>query len=169
MYLDFKPVHQCLHLVHLKKAGAIKEEVEIFLRAGFIYPVPLIEWVSNIIPVMKKQGTIRVCVDYRDFNQACPKDNYLTPFINQIINDCVGCEIFSFMDGYSGYNQINIYPEDQYKTIFIYPWGTFSYRKLPVGLENTGETFKRAMDYAFHEINHIVQPYLDDLPTHSRN
>ena len=90
---------------------------------------------------MKKQGTIRVCIDYRDVNQACPKDNYPTPFINQIIDECARCEIFSFMDGFSGYNQINICPQDQSKTAFIFPWGTFAYRKLPFGLKNEGGTF----------------------------
>jgi hypothetical protein len=71
------------------------------------------------------------------------------------------------MDGVSGYNQINIVPEDQHKTAFIFPWVTFSYRKLFFGLKNVGTTFQRAMYYAFHDIKYIIQPYLDDLPTHS--
>jgi hypothetical protein len=71
------------------------------------------------------------------------------------------------MDGFSSYNQINIAPEDQHKTAFICPWGTFSYRKLPFGLKNAGATFQHAMSYTFHDIKHIVQPYLDDLPAHS--
>jgi hypothetical protein len=71
------------------------------------------------------------------------------------------------MDGFSGYNQINIVPEDQHKTTFIFPWGTFAYGKLPFGLKNTGANFQCAMSYAFHDINHIVQPYLDDLHAHS--
>ena len=141
MYLDVKPVRQWICPVHPKKTAAIKAEVENFLRAGFIYPVPLTEWVSNIVPVMKKQGTIRVYVGYRDVNLACPKDNYPTPFINQIIDDCAGCEIFSFMDGFSGYNQINICLDDQHKTTFICPWGTFTYRKLLSGLKNVVATF----------------------------
>jgi hypothetical protein len=62
----------------------------------------------------------------------------------------------------------NIRPQDQSKTAFICPWGTFAYRKLPFGLKNAGATFQRAMNYAFHDIKHIVQPYLDDLPAHSR-
>ena len=94
MYPDVKLVCQRLCAIHPKKIAAIKAEVEKFLHAGFIYPVPLTEWVSNIVPVMKKQGTIRVCVDYRDVNISCLKENYPTPFIEQIIDDCVGCEIF---------------------------------------------------------------------------
>jgi hypothetical protein len=118
------------------KPSAIKLEVEKLLKDGFIYPVALTDWVSNLVLVNKKQGTIRVCVDYRDINKACPKDNFPTPFIDQIVDDCAGSEIFSLMDGFSGYNQINILPVDQHKTTFICPWGTFAYQKLPFGLKN---------------------------------
>jgi hypothetical protein len=71
------------------------------------------------------------------------------------------------MDGFSGYNQINILPTDQQKTAFIFPWGTFAYRKLPFGLKNVGVNFQHAISYAFHDIKHIVKPYLDYLPMHS--
>jgi hypothetical protein len=73
------------------------------------------------------------------------------------------------MDGFSKYNHIEILPDDQHKTAFICPWETFTYRKLPFGLKNVGATFQRAMLYAFHDIKHIGEPYLDDLPTHSSN
>ena len=81
-YAEAKPIRQKLRQIHPKKAAAIKAEVEKLLRAGFIYPIPLTEWVSNIVPITKKQGIIRVCIDYRDLNKACPKDNYPTPFID---------------------------------------------------------------------------------------
>jgi hypothetical protein len=71
------------------------------------------------------------------------------------------------MDGFSRYNQINTVPADQHKIAFICPWGTFAYWKLPFGLKNADVNFQRAMSYAFHDIKHIVQPYLDDLPAHS--
>jgi hypothetical protein len=154
-------------LVHPQKAAAIKLEVEKLLKAGFIYPVALTDWVSNLISIDKKQGTIRVCIDYRDINKACPKDNFPTPFVDQIVDDCAETEIFSLMDGFSGYNQINIVPTDQHKTIFIFSWGTFAYRKLPFGLKNVNATFQRAVSYAFHDIKNIVQLYLIDLPAHS--
>jgi hypothetical protein len=110
---------------------------------------------------------IHVCVDYRDINKACPKDNYPTPFVDHIIDDCTGSEIFSLMDGFFGYNQINILHVDQHKTAFIFPWGTFSYQKLPFGLNNAGATFQCDMYYSFHDIKNIVEPYINDLPTHS--
>jgi hypothetical protein len=112
-------------------------------------------------------GMIRVCINFHDLNKACPKDNYTTPFIDQIIDECAGCEAFSFMDGFSGYNQIQIKPEDQHKMTFICPWGTFAYRKMPFGLKNAGATFQRAMSFAFHDLNHIVEAYLDDLASRS--
>ena len=168
IYENSKHFYQRLQPFHLRKTTTIKTEVEKLLRVGFVYPVPLIEWVSNIVLVVKKQGTIRVCVYYRDLNIVCPKDNYPTPFIDQIIDDCASCESFSFLNIFSGYNQIAIKPVDQQKTTFIFPWGICAYQKLPFGLKNAGETFQRAMDYTFHDIRHIVQGYLDDLPAHSK-
>ena len=167
-YPGARPIRQKLRPVNPKNAPAIKAEVEKFLKAGFIYPVPLTEWVSNPVPVTKKEGAIRVCTDFRDLNLACPKDNYPTPFIDQIIDDCAGSEIFSFMDGFSGYNQIQIKPEDQHKTAFICPWGTFAYKKMSFGLKNVGATFQRAMSYVFHDIKRFVDAYLDDLAAHSK-
>ena len=77
----------------------------------------------------KKQGMINVCTDFRDLNRFIPKDNFPTPFIDHILDECVGSEVFSFMDGFSRYNQIQIKPEDQHKTTFICPWGTFCISK----------------------------------------
>jgi len=93
----------------------------MFLNASFIYHVLLTEWVSNPISVDKKKGNLRVCMDFRDLNKSCPKDNVSTPFIDQILDEFVGSDIFSFMDGFSRYNQIQIRPEDQHKTAFICP------------------------------------------------
>ena len=72
------------------------------------------------------------------------------------------------MDGFSGYNQIQIKPEDQHKIAFIFPWGTFAYKKIPFGLKNAGATFQRDMNFAFRYIKAIVEPYLNDLLAHSR-
>jgi hypothetical protein len=71
------------------------------------------------------------------------------------------------MDGFYGYNHIDILSVDQHKTNFICPWGTFSYQKLPFGLKNVGSTFQLAMSYEFYDIKHIVEPCIEDLPTHS--
>jgi hypothetical protein len=141
-YSDAKPDRQRLRVVNPRKAPIIKAEVEKLLNVGFIYPIPLTEWVFNPIPVNKKQGTIRVYMDFRDLNKACPKDNFPKLFIYQILNECARSEVFSFMDRFSGYNQIQIKPEDQHKTSFICPWGTIAYRKMPFSLKNVGATFQ---------------------------
>jgi hypothetical protein len=167
-YLYAKPIRQCIRAINPRKSSAIKAEVEKLLHAGFIYLVPLTEWVSNPVPVNKKQGTIHVCIEFRDLNKACPKDNFLTPFIDQILDECAGTRVFSFMDGFSRYNQIQIKPEDQHKTTFICPWGTFAYRKMPFNLKNAGATFQCAMTFAFDDLRHIVEAYLDNLVAHSR-
>jgi hypothetical protein len=88
--------------------ATIKVEVENFLKAGFIYLVPLTEWVSNPIHVDKNKGTVCICMDFHDLNKACLKDNFLAPFIDQIIDECAGRKTFSFMDGFFGYNHIQI-------------------------------------------------------------
>lgn len=103
-YSNAKPVHQKLCPVNPCKETTIKDEVEKLLNAGFIYPVPLTKWVSNLIPVDKNKGKLRVCMEFRDLNKACPKDNFPTPFIDQILDACAGSEFFSFIDDFSGYN-----------------------------------------------------------------
>ena len=167
-YPNVKPMRQKLRAINPRKALAIKVKIEKLLKLNFIYLVPLMEWLSNPVVVNKKEGKIGVCIDFRDLNKVSPKDNYPTPFIDQILDDCAPDEIFSFMDGFSRYNRIQIKPEDQHKTSFIYPWGTFTYRKIPFGLKNVGATFQQAMSYAFHDITRIVEAYLDDLTAHSK-
>jgi hypothetical protein len=165
---DITPVHQKQRPLHPSKAAAIKAEIDKLRTAGFIYPIAYMSWVSNPVLVDKKQGTIRVCTDFRNLNNACPKDNFPTPFIDQVIDDCAGHEALSFMDGFSGYNQIQIHPADQYKTAFITPWGTFAYRVMPFGLNNAGATFQRAMTYIFHDLAEIILAYLGDLTARSK-
>jgi hypothetical protein len=101
-YPNVKLVRQNPRVVNPKKEPAIKAKIEKLLKAGFIYPIPLTEWVSNPVAINKKEGKIRVCTDFCDLNKACPKDNYPMSFIDQILDDCSGDEIFSFMDRFSG-------------------------------------------------------------------
>jgi hypothetical protein len=167
-YLDAKPVRQFLRNVNPWKAPAIKAEVEKLLNVGFIYRVPLTEWVSNLVPMNKKKGTICVCMEICDLNKSCPKDKFPTPFIDKILDECARSEVFSFMDRFSGYNQIQIKPEDQHKMTLICPWGTFTYRKMPFGLKNARPTVQHSMTFEFHNIKHIFEAYLYDLAAHSR-
>jgi hypothetical protein len=109
---------------------------------------------------------IQVCMDFHDLKKSCLEGNFPTPFINQILNECKGSDIFSLMDGFSGYNHIQIRPEDQCKTIFIFPLETFAYKNMPFGLKNIGATFQWAMMFSFHDLKNTVEDYLDDLTTH---
>ena len=80
---------------------------------------------ANIAPVPKKDGKVRMCVDYRDLNKASPKDDFPLPHIDVLVDSTAKCKVFSFMDGFSGYNQIKMALEDREKTSFITPWGRF--------------------------------------------
>jgi hypothetical protein len=165
---DITPVRQKQRPLHPSKATTIKAEIDKLRTVRFIYPITYTSWVSNPIPVDKKQGSIRICIDFLDLNNACPKDKFPMPFIDQIIDDYTDHKVLSFMDGFSGYNQIQIHPVDQYKTAFITPWGTFAYRVMPFGLKNVGATFQWAMTYIFHDLVAIILAYLDDLTTRSK-
>jgi hypothetical protein len=105
-YPDAKPIRHHLKAINPRKASTIKAKVEKLLNVGFIYQFPLTEWVSNPVPMNKKKGKIHVCMEFHDLNKYFPKDNFSTPFIDRILDECVGSKIFSFMDGFLGYRQI---------------------------------------------------------------
>ncbi|KAG8497327.1 hypothetical protein CXB51_008505 [Gossypium anomalum] len=122
--------------------------------AGFLQEVKYSEWVASIVPVSKKDGKVRMCVDYRDLNKTSPKDNFPLPHIDTLVDNTAGYSLFSFMDGFSGYNQIKMHPGDMDKTIFITLWGTFCYKVMPFGLKNAGATYQQAMVNLFHDMMH---------------
>jgi hypothetical protein len=142
----------------------LKEELQKLLNAGSIYPISDSEWVSPLVIVPKKNGKWRVCVDYRALNKATQKDHFSLPFIDQVLDSLSGKKFFSFLDGFSGYNQIKIAPQDQDKTTFTSPWGTFAYRVLPFGLYNAPTTFQRAVIGIFFDmINASMEIFMDDF------
>ena len=158
------PVKQKLRRSHPDMALKIKEEVQKQINAGFLVTSEYPQWLANIVPVPKKDGKVRMCVDYRDLNKASPKDDFPLPHIDVLVDNTAKSKVFSFMDGFSGYNQIKMAPEDREKTSFITPWGTFCYKVMPFGLINAGATYQRGMTTLFHDMMHKeIEVYVDDM------
>ena len=120
---------------------------------------------------MKKNRKLRVCVNFRDLNAATPKDKYVMPIADKLVDSTANNELLSFMDGFSGYNQILIVVDDISKTAFICPGslGTFEWLVMPFGLKNVGVTYQRAMNVIFHDmLSHHMEIYIDDIMVKSK-
>ena len=105
-------------------------KVDNLLKAGLIKEIKYLKWLANVVVVPKKGGKWRVCVDYTDLNDACPKDNFPLPRMDQIVDESVGHGMLSFLDAFSRYHQIPMYPSDAEKTTFITPHGLLCYQRL---------------------------------------
>ncbi|KAG9446452.1 hypothetical protein H6P81_012580 [Aristolochia fimbriata] len=125
---EVKPIKQSQRRFRPELVPEIEKEVDKLLKADFIRVVKYPSWIANIIPVKKKNGQIRVCVDFRDLNKACPKDDFPLPITELMVDATTGHEALSFMDGSSGYNQIRMDPKDEEKTAFRTPKGIFCYK-----------------------------------------
>ena len=165
---------------HLQEV--VRIEVLKLLQAGIIYPISDSTWVSPTQVVPKKSGVTtvknekgeelstrlttgwRVCIDYRRLNEVTRKDHFPLPFIDQLLERVSGHPFYCFLDGYSGYFQIEIAPEDQEKTTFTCPFGTYAYRRMPFGLCNAPATFQRCMLSMFSDmVERIMEVYMDDI------
>ena len=100
------------------KRLAAKTEAEKLLKAGFIAKARYSTWLANVVMVKKVSGKWRMCVDYKDLNKACPKDSYPLPNIDRLVDGAADHKILSFLDAYSGYNQISMHHNDREKTAF---------------------------------------------------
>ncbi|RVW62997.1 Transposon Ty3-I Gag-Pol polyprotein [Vitis vinifera] len=165
-----RPVKQKLRRLHPRWSLQVKEEIQKQLSVGFLSVVEYPEWLANVVPVPKKDGKVRVCVDFRDLNKASPKDDFPLPHIDMLVDSTAGHPMLSFMDGFSGYNQILMAPEDMVKTSFITEWGTYCYRVMPFGLKNAGATYQRAATTLFHDMMHrdveTVQAEIESQEVH---
>ena len=117
------------------------KDLSKLLEANIIFPIKHSSWVANLVPVRKKSGEIRLCVDFRDLNRDYLKDHHPLPSMEQILSKVSGSERFSFLDGFSGYNQVLVQESNKYKRTFTTKWGTYANGKMPFGLTNAGATF----------------------------
>jgi len=137
---------------------------------GIIAPIRYSSWMSNSVVVRKKTGDICMCVDFCNLNQFSLKDNYPLPNMEHFLQKVTGAGMMSMLDGFSGYNQVLLKREDQLKTTFTTPWGTFMYLRMSFGLMNVGATFEREMEFAFRDLIHkIINIYQDDLTVVSKD
>ncbi|GJR99749.1 reverse transcriptase domain-containing protein [Tanacetum coccineum] len=139
---DSKPAIQHQRRVNPKIHEVIKKEVIKLLDAGLIYPISDSPWL----------------------NDATRKDHFPLPFMDQMLERLAGNEYYCFLDGFSGYFHIPIDPQDQEKTTFTCPYGTFAYRRMPFGLCNAPGTFQRCMMAIFHDmIEETMEVFMDDF------
>uniref|UniRef100_A0A2N9FJJ2 Uncharacterized protein n=1 Tax=Fagus sylvatica TaxID=28930 RepID=A0A2N9FJJ2_FAGSY len=163
------PVKQKRRVFAPERNAAVMAEVDKLLTAGFIREVYYPEWLANVVMVKKSNGKWRMCVDFTDLNKACPKDSYPLPRIDQLVDSTAGHKLLSFMDAFSGYNQIQMEEEDQEKTAFITSRGLFCYKAMPFGLKNAGATYQRLVNKMFHDqIRRNVEVYVDDMLVKSK-
>ncbi|GJS62731.1 putative nucleotidyltransferase, ribonuclease H [Tanacetum coccineum] len=179
---SFIPVIQPQRRLNLKVQDVVKNEIIKLLDSRLIYPILDSPWVSpiHVVPKKGKMTVVlnynnelilsrivtgwRMCIDYRKLNDATRKDHFPLPFIDQMLERLSGNECYSFLDGFLGFFQISIAPEDQEKTTFTCPYGTFAYRRMPFGLCNTPTTFQRCMTAIFYDmVEDFIEVFMDNF------
>ena len=143
-----KHFHQKLRQINPKLAPIVQNELQKMLAAGIIAPTWNSSWCSNLVVVRKKNRSIRICIDFMNLNISCLKDNYPFPNMETLLQRVIGSRMMSMLDGFYGYNQELVEKEDQHKTTFTTPWGTYKFLRMPFVLVNAGATSQRAMEFA---------------------
>jgi len=162
----FWPHQQPAHRCNPNILADIKAKITKLIEGKFIRQCRYAEWISNVVPVYKKNEKLRVYIDFRNLNKATPMDGYPMPVADLLVDAAAGYRIISFMDGNAGYNQIFMAEEDIPKTTFRCPshLGLFEWIVMTFGLKNAGATYHRAMNFIFHEfIGKLVEIYIDDV------
>jgi hypothetical protein len=121
-------------------------------------------WLENPVLVPNKTGGFSMCIDYTNVNKHCPKDPVPLPLIDQVVDSTAGCFLLCFLDCYSGYHQIALHPDDEYKTTFMTPHGIYYYKVMTFGLKNAGATYHKAIQKCLaSQIGKNVEAYVDDV------
>ncbi|KAJ9547211.1 hypothetical protein OSB04_019754, partial [Centaurea solstitialis] len=161
---SFKPIKQKRRKFAPERNKVINDEVDNLLKTGKIREVKYPDWLANVVVVQKKNGKWRVCIDFTDLNRACPKDPFPLPHIDAMVDATAGHELLTFMDAYSGYNQILMHTDDQEKTAFMTDKGIYCYKVMPFGLKNAGSTYQRLVNMMFKEhLGRTMEVYIDDM------
>ena len=161
---SFKPVKHKRRSFAPERQKAINEEVGKLLQEGAIREVEYSEWLANVVLVKKANRKWRLCIDFTDVNRASPKDSFPLPRIDLIVDATADHELLSFMDAFSGYNQISMDLDDQENTSFVTGQGTYCYRVMPFGLKNAGATYQRLVNRMFQkQIGISMEVYIDDM------
>jgi hypothetical protein len=147
-----------------EKVKAVEAEVRRLQDAQVIREVKYPVWLANTVLVKKKNGKWRMCVDFTDLNKACKKDDFPLERVDKIVDDAANSEMLSLLDMFSGYHQIRVRKEDEEKTCFITPFGTFCFVRMPEGLKNAGCTFSRMIAIVLHpQLQRNILAYVDDI------
>ena len=163
------PDFLCHHL-NEERQQVVKDETQKLLSAGHIREIQYPEWLANVVLVKKANGEWRMCVDFTDLNKACPKDSYPLPSIDALVDSASGSKVLSFLDAFSGYNQIKMHPRDESKTAFMTETCSYCYKVMPFGLKNAGATYQRLMDKVLAPmLGRNVYAYVDDMVVASQN
>ena len=164
-----KHIRQKIRRFHPDCHQIIQTEVDNFLRVGFIREVKYPEWLANVVVVLKKGSKWRVCIDYTDLNEACPKDSFPLPQIDQIVDASTEHGILLFPDAFSGYHQIPMHPPDAEKTTFITPHMLYCYNVMPFGLKNAGATYQILVTMIFRPLmGKTMEAYIDNMLVKSK-
>jgi hypothetical protein len=159
-----RPRRQKLRKVSDDKAEGARNEVKRLLSAGVIREVTYSEWLANTVMVKKANGKWRMCIHFTYLNKTCPKDEFPLPRIDSLVDAAATSELMSLLDCYLGYNQIWMKKEDEPKTSFITPSGTYCYLRMPEGLKNAGGSFSRMTAKVLcSQIGSNVLTYVDDI------
>jgi hypothetical protein len=159
-----RPRRQKLRKMSEDKAEGARNEVKRLLSARVIREVTYPEWLANTVMVKKANGMWRMCMDFTDLNKACPKVEFTLPRIDSLVDAAATSELMSLLNCYSGYHQFWMKKEDEPKTSFITPSGTYCYLRMREGLKNAGGSFSRMTAKVLHsQIGKNVLTYVDDI------